>query len=418
MGATVIDRDSRDLLPPKHRKVRGSQLANPRQVEPNLKQLNRIVRLLVQERKHLGVLHPSTRRHPLHIALPISSGRADRICMIDKALANNGDGLKPAMRMHGKAGHDFAMIHAKAVLYGKILPQVATFKKFSWGPELGGPFRIAVKMMDAKNKGLEGWPLKIQSKLFFDHGLKLMAGRFVGQGLPFCEPSCKKSMVIILIPDFPLQFICAKPVLLLIKQRAKAQNPEGDLVKSVFSFIVTSILALSTFAASTPDGKYILDVDHFNIGFEASHFGISNVVGRFNRASGEIDFVAGGASSVRLKIDASSVDTNQKTRDGHLRGADFFNVEVFPTIEFESTAVTYNENGDPSTIVGNMTLLGVSKSVSFEVQVTGAGVVQGKTRAGYVAKTLIDRNDFGMSGFPNIVGPKIPITLNIEIIKQ
>ena len=178
-----------------------------------------------------------------------------------------------------------------------------------------------------------------------------------------------------------------------------------------------TLLSLNAMSAQTENGEYVLDKDHANIGFEVSHLGFSFVVGRFNKFDGTVKFEAGGNSEVNFTVEAKSIDTNNKQRDKHLRNEDFFDVETFPTVNFKSTKVTYNESGDPLTIVGELLLHGVKKEVTFDVIAIGAGEARGKIKAGYKATTSIIRNDFGMTGFETI-GSKIDITVNLEIQKK
>jgi len=181
-----------------------------------------------------------------------------------------------------------------------------------------------------------------------------------------------------------------------------------------------AVLLFSTLsnAAQTPDGDYLLDKSHANIGFSVSHLGFSYVVGRFNQFDGEVKFEANGSSSVSFTVQAASVDTNVRRRDDHVRSEDFFDVETFPLISFSSTLITYDENGDPKTIQGDLEFHGEKKSVSFDVSTVGAGVFQTQTRSGYQAKTVINRSDFGITGFQGVVGEQIEITVNLELIKK
>jgi len=189
--------------------------------------------------------------------------------------------------------------------------------------------------------------------------------------------------------------------------------------------ILVSVVALGLYASSAlaaplaADGKYSLDPDHTNIGFEVSHMGVSFVVGRFDKKSGTVQLVANGATQISVQIDASSVDTNVAQRDTHLRSADFFNVAQFPTASYVSTKVDYDNNGNPKTVTGNLTLHGVTKPVVLTVSPIGTAVDQtNATRVGFHATAQIKRSDFGMNNLLAIAGDDITLTLNIEAIKQ
>lgn len=186
----------------------------------------------------------------------------------------------------------------------------------------------------------------------------------------------------------------------------------------ILTSTILLLFATLAIAAQTPDGVYDLDKDHAHVGFSISHLGFSNVIGRFNTFNGEFVFQANGDSSVNFVIQTESVDTNQAKRDDHIRSDDFLNVDNFPTITFSSESVTYSNAGDPKTITGSLNLHGVTNTVTFDVQTVGAGTFGGKTRAGYVATTKIERGDYGIDTFAGIVGEEVTITVNIEIIKQ
>ncbi len=178
------------------------------------------------------------------------------------------------------------------------------------------------------------------------------------------------------------------------------------------------LLSNAGIGAQTPNGDYVLDKNHAHIGFSVGHLGFSNVIGRFNQFDGSVKFEANGDSSVSFTVQAASVDTNVRRRDDHIRSDDFFDVETYPTISFNSSELTYDENGDPKTIKGNLELHGEVRVVTFEVSIVGAGVFQGATRAGYVAKTVINRHDFDITSLRGVVSDEIAITVNLELIKK
>src|SRR6185295_20366442 len=90
------------------------------QVEPDLKELEWIRCAVIEQRKHLRMHDAAAGGEPLHVAMPVTRGRAERIGMIDEPLAHDGDGLEAAMRMRGKARHCIAVIHAPAVLATEV----------------------------------------------------------------------------------------------------------------------------------------------------------------------------------------------------------------------------------------------------------------------------------------------------------
>jgi polyisoprenoid-binding protein YceI len=152
---------------------------------------------------------------------------------------------------------------------------------------------------------------------------------------------------------------------------------------------------------------------------------ISKVHGRFGKWSGVIvlDDSNPSKSTVDVTIDATSIETHEPKRDAHLRSPDFFDVEKFPTLSFKSKKVT--ESGGGLAVRGDLTLHGVTKEVLLEVESLGRTKDPwGGERAGFSAKTSVDRKDFGL-GWNQVleaggvlVGEKIEITLEIEAVKE
>ncbi len=125
---------------------------------------------------------------------------------------------------------------------------------------------------------------------------------------------------------------------------------------------------------------------------------------------------------MEAEIDVTSINTKNEQRDGHIKSADFFDAEQFPKATFVSTGV--RQNGDDYVLDGDFTLKGVTKPVSLELEYNGTnpGMGQG-TVAGFDAKTVINRKDFGidiempLEGGGVVVGDKITITLEIEAVQ-
>jgi polyisoprenoid-binding protein YceI len=152
---------------------------------------------------------------------------------------------------------------------------------------------------------------------------------------------------------------------------------------------------------------------------------ISKVHGRFTKWNGTIvlDDKDASKSTVDVTIDATSIETHEPKRDAHLRSPDFFDVEKFPTLSFKSKKVTESAGG--LAVRGDLTLHGVTKEVLLEVESLGQTKDPwGGERAGFSAKTSVDRKDFGL-GWNQVleaggvlVGEKIEITLEIEAVKE
>lgn len=169
-------------------------------------------------------------------------------------------------------------------------------------------------------------------------------------------------------------------------------------------------------------GVWDIDPDHSDVSFSVPHMMVSKVRGRFGRFSGQIvtgDDVTG--SSVTATIEAASVDTGNERRDKDVRSPAFLDVENHPLWTFRSTGVRID--GDGLVLDGDLTIKGVTRSVSLVSEVNGIGPDQsGGTRAGISASTTIDRNDFGVTirlpldGGGVVVGEKVQINLEIEAV--
>jgi polyisoprenoid-binding protein YceI len=151
---------------------------------------------------------------------------------------------------------------------------------------------------------------------------------------------------------------------------------------------------------------------------------VSKVRGHFKEYSGTIVTAENPLeSSVTATINATSIDTNNEQRDGHIRSADFLDVENFPEITFASTGLV--AKGDDFELQGNLTLHGVTKPVTLELEVSGIGPdAYGGTRFGFSAKTSVLRSEFGMSFHPvmetggAVVSDKLDVRIEIEAVLQ
>ena len=169
-----------------------------------------------------------------------------------------------------------------------------------------------------------------------------------------------------------------------------------------------------------------IDPAHSAAEFKVKHMMISNVKGQFTGISGALtlDEADVAQSTVKATIDAASINTGDPQRDAHLKSADFFNVEQFPTLAFQANAVKRNADGD-LTVEGNLTIHGVTRSVKFAVEgpSTPAKDPWGNTRIGLSAATKINRKDFGLQWNAALetggvlLGEEVTITLDIQFVK-
>ncbi|MCU1526710.1 MAG: polyisoprenoid-binding protein [Frondihabitans sp.] len=144
-------------------------------------------------------------------------------------------------------------------------------------------------------------------------------------------------------------------------------------------------------------GTWNLDPAHSEVTFSIRHLAISKVKGKFEKF--DVTVTTGDSvvdSKVEATIDVASVTTGNADRDGHLQSGDFFLAEEHPVITFVSTSIT--EKGDDLLIEGDLTLRGVTKTVTLTSEFGGIATdPYGQTKAGFSAKGKIDRSDFGVS---------------------
>ncbi len=178
-------------------------------------------------------------------------------------------------------------------------------------------------------------------------------------------------------------------------------------------------------ATLAPTGTWVVDAGHSKVGFAVKHMGIATVRGEFTEFEGTLE-IGDDLSSAKARgtVKAASVDTNESQRDEHLRSADFFNAEVHPDLEFESTAI---EPIDDETfrITGDLTMNGVTNEVVLTAEINGTDVDPwGNERIGLEVTGQINRGDYGMKfnqalGSGNmLVADKVKLALDISAAKQ
>lgn len=189
--------------------------------------------------------------------------------------------------------------------------------------------------------------------------------------------------------------------------------------------IVTLALLVGLAGVVSAADTWAIDKAHSEVNFRIKHL-MSKVTGRFTDFDGTIttDFANLGASGVTFTIQAASIDTANADRDKHLRSADFFDVEKFPTITFTSSKIT--KTGDNSfAVTGTFTMHGVAKEITLPVTFLGAGQDPwGNTKAGFEITTTLSRADYGIvwnkaletGGF--LLGDEVEVTINLEVAKK
>ena len=169
-----------------------------------------------------------------------------------------------------------------------------------------------------------------------------------------------------------------------------------------------------------------IDPAHTVAEFKVKHMMIANVKGHFSRVSGVLIRDASDPANDRVEatIEAASIQTRDDQRDAHLKSADFFHVEKFPTLHFKSTGINVVGAGELS-VEGDLTIRGVTRRVRFAVEgpTPPAKDPWGNTRIGVSASTKINRKDFGLTWNTALetggilVGDDITITLDAQFVK-
>jgi polyisoprenoid-binding protein YceI len=194
----------------------------------------------------------------------------------------------------------------------------------------------------------------------------------------------------------------------------------GFLV-SLLSFLVLSMSAKSWAAKPSVD-TYVIDPVHTFVMFKVNHLGFSHSYGRFTDVKGtlKIDEKNPANTKIDIEIAAASIDTQDKKRDKHLRGPDFFNVVQFPKITFKSTKVE-KKSGKNYRVTGDLSLHGEAKSVSFDFDRLRTGKDPwDKVRTGGDFNLTIKRSDYNMKYMlgENKISDEVELIVSVEAIKK
>ncbi len=189
------------------------------------------------------------------------------------------------------------------------------------------------------------------------------------------------------------------------------------------SILLTTVLSFLAFGALFAGEKYQLDAAHSSANFAVQHLVISKTKGSFDDVSGS--FVVNEdditKSSIDVTIKTASVNTDDEKRDGHLKSADFFDVEKYPEIKFVSKTIA--KKGDQYVVTGDLTIKDVTKEVSFPFQFNGFMDFMGTKRFGAEGSLAINRHDFNVSWSKSldngglVVGNEVQIDLYVEAFR-
>lgn len=188
-------------------------------------------------------------------------------------------------------------------------------------------------------------------------------------------------------------------------------------VRVVFGALLTWAVPVPVAGAGVD--TYRVDPIHSEVSFKVRHLGLSRVSGRFTRFQGvvRLDEARLAASSVEVNIESASINTDSEARDKHLRSADFFDVDKFPSLSFRSVAVREVAKGKLE-VTGDFTMHGVTRRIV--IPMTALGGAKGPSndyRIGFEGNLTLNRSDYGIKAFPGVIGEEVAITLAIEAVR-
>lgn len=187
------------------------------------------------------------------------------------------------------------------------------------------------------------------------------------------------------------------------------------MLQAVAAIVVMLWLPLTAVAQPA---AYKVDPVHSGVSFTIRHF-VSEVEGRFKDYAGTIKYDAQhqADSSVQFTVQAASIDTGNESRDKDLRTDSYFGVDKFPTLSFASTKVT-PKGSNSFDVTGNLTIKGVTKTITIPASFLGEMKTQMGQRAGFRSAFTIKRSDYGVSGGAGIVGDDVNITIRVEAVRE
>lgn len=190
-------------------------------------------------------------------------------------------------------------------------------------------------------------------------------------------------------------------------------------------FLIGLSFALTANTASA--SLWEIDASHSSANFAVRHLMVSNVRGTLGKVTGTVELDEGNlaASTVNASIDVNGIDTNDAKRDEHLKAPDFLDAAKYPAVTFKSKSVA-KVSDTKFNVVGDLTLHGVTKEVTLEVEGSPIPMTDpwGNQKLGGVAKTKINRQDFGIAFNKTldngglVVGNDVEVTIDIELTKK
>lgn len=184
--------------------------------------------------------------------------------------------------------------------------------------------------------------------------------------------------------------------------------------------VLAGMLFLSSPAVDAKPGSYKIDGGHSCVLFKIKHFNVSNFYGRFNTVEGTLNYDSENPSgcSVNISIPVDSLDTNSEDRDKHLKGPEFFDAATHKTMTFKSTKVAKTTSPNHLDVTGDLTLLGVKKSITIRMEKIGEGNTRFGYKAGFEGKVTIKRSEFGMKAMIPALSDEVELILSFECNRQ
>ena len=183
--------------------------------------------------------------------------------------------------------------------------------------------------------------------------------------------------------------------------------------------LLAAALALASTVAFAAPLTYKIDANHTDVVASWSHFGFSNPIAHFGKVEGNITYDPAnvGASKVEVTIPLSGLNSHVGDFDDHLRSADFFDAEKFPTITFKSTSVKAAGKGKLK-VTGDLTIKGTTKPVVLDVTINKPGVqpLAKREAAGFSATATVKRTDFGLGLYAPNVSDQVKLSITTEAI--
>jgi len=184
--------------------------------------------------------------------------------------------------------------------------------------------------------------------------------------------------------------------------------------------ILFALVVLTSTSLLYAQSKWNCDPSHSSITFSVGYLGISKVTGNFGTYNGTVSSENTDFSNAKFDftVDVSSINTGIEARDNHLKSPDFFDVAQFPSMSFTTTSLKKGKKNTYN-LEGVMTIKGVSKTMSFDVNYGGNATDNyGNERTGFTILGRINRSDFQINGGTGVVGEEVTFTLDFNFIKS